>query len=566
MRVPEPIVELIEQRKLSEAEKCLIKFIEENGEFFDGLNLLGFVQIQLGKNNRALSSLYQAIEISDPNQEHLHEIYSNLSVCYYIKKDYQYSINMANQALKIKPDFISGIVNLSQALLKLERFNDAWNALMKGYKQSQNNPKILFGMGVVMASKNKNRKSIQYYKESLKWDPKCIDAYANIAVAFTKLNDKERALKYTEKGLSIVSNHALSLLNKAYLLLCMQKEKEGLKICNRIIKEGSHNPELLCGVADSLTCMGFLPEAIYAYQKCHELHPNYWDVMWKWGMALLIQGDLKQGFEYYEHRLKCKVSKQKPIHTPSWRGENLDGKTLLVRAEQGFGDSIQFLRYIPLLKKAYRCKLIVELQPHLHCLFGHLGCHLVSRLGQTPKHDFHVTMLSLPIFFQTELTNIPPPVKIISTRNPIKNRIGIAWKGNPDHAKDFQRSMPLKLFEPLFKIPGVQYVSLQKDFTVKEGEFLDAHGVKRPQLNSFKDTVKELEKCEKVISVDTSLIHLSASMGMPTWVLISYVPDWRWLFHRSDSVWYPSVKLFRQTIVDSWKEPLEEVINALTAV
>jgi hypothetical protein len=202
------------------------------------------------------------------------------------------------------------------------------------------------------------------------------------------------------------------------------------------------------------------------------------------------------------------------------------------------------------------------LQLELHCLFKHLGIPLTC--SESPQHDIHVNLMSLPYLFKTDLFTIPPPLPIGNAhRHPIKNRVGIAWKGGWQHKWNQQRSLDLKSLKSLLQITDVDYVCLQKDITPEEANLLDAHNVDRPPLESFADTLHALEKCERVICVDTVIVHLAGSMGIPTWILVPYVPDWRWMLDRTDSPWYPSARLFRQRIVDSWALPIEEVIAEL---
>jgi hypothetical protein len=337
-----------------------------------------------------------------------------------------------------------------------------------------------------------------------------------------------------------------------------------------------------------------------------DLHPDYWEAYFGQADLLLLYGDLKAGFEknevrfmhsnytsslnYYRQGLKnrfippggvldlltrAKEGKQdrlgeidpsllSGITSKTWQGENIAGKTIFLFCEAGLGDSIQFLRYVPLLRRQYGCKVFLYLQEPLHCLFRHLDAQIIPK-GQLrlPKTDFHGFLMSLPYCFKTDLSNIPPPVKIKCTLSPVKGRIGIIWKGNPKHLNDKNRSLCLAKLEPLFKIPDFAYVSLQQKVSTDEAQLLQSYGVERPSLDSFTDTVRALEKCELVICADTSVAHLAASMGVPTWILLQYVADWRWLLHRSDSPWYPSVKLFRQNRLCSWEEPILEIMQSL---
>jgi hypothetical protein len=338
---------------------------------------------------------------------------------------------------------------------------------------------------------------------------------------------------------------------------------------------------------------------VRAIQHIIDLHPDSWETYFVQADLLIIYGHFKAGLEKYEGRFmhssyasalhlyrqglkhrfttpgglpdfltgasKVKSSSTSGITSKTWQGENLAGKTLLIFSEGGLGDSIHFLRYIPILKQ-YGCKVFLHLQEPLHCLFRHLDAQIITKKLRIPKPDFHVFMMSLPYCCKTDLSNIPPPVKIPCTLSPVKGRIGVIWQGNPENSNDNYRSLCLAQLEPLFKIPGFTYVSLQQKVSKDQDKRLESYAVERPSLDSFTDTVRVLERCELVICVDTSVAHLAASMGIPTWILIPYIADWRWLIHRNDSPWYPSVTLFRQNRLNSWDEPILNITRSLQHV
>jgi hypothetical protein len=338
----------------------------------------------------------------------------------------------------------------------------------------------------------------------------------------------------------------------------------------------SHNPQgqetwgsLCCTV---LRTEPSCERVVRAIQHIIDLHPDAWEAYLAQSGLLLLYGHLKAGFEKYEGRFKDSKftsvlnlyrQRGKGIAFKTWQGENLAGKTLFILFEGGLGDSIHFLRYVPLLKR-YGCKVFLRIQDPLNCLFRHLGAQIITKDHlRLPKPDFYVFMMSLPYCCKTDLSNIPPPVKIPCTLSPVKGRIGVIWKGNPKYLNDKCRSLSLAQLEPLLKIADFTYVSLQQKATTEEDNLLESYHMERPPLDSFTDTVRVLERCELVICVDTSVAHLAASMGIPTWILIQYVADWRWMVNRKDSPWYPSVKLFRQTVLNSWDEPVLEITQSL---
>lgn len=348
-----------------------------------------------------------------------------------------------------------------------------------------------------------------------------------------------------------------------YKLMELGLYDEAIESWSRSYHKNPNDLAVISNLGVALTYVLRLDEAIAIYRDALQRFPDHpLEAMIRWNLAipLLTQGNLKEGFALYESRTLVKqlVSRYKALPTPRWQGEKIDGKTVLIRCTEGLGDAIQFLRYLPELSQ-YRCKSILAVQTELHGLFGHLGFPLASLEREVPYHDVNIDVMSFPYLFHADLENIPPPVSLAIARSPGKRRIAIAWRGNPNTARDRHRSVPLSYLVPLFDLRDVYYISLQKDLTPEEEMLLISYGVACPKLASLSETVELLKTCELVISVDTMLAHLAGSIGIPTWILISYVPEWRWLLDRTNSPWYPSVTLFRQKALDDWNELIQRV-------
>jgi hypothetical protein len=266
---------------------------------------------------------------------------------------------------------------------------------------------------------------------------------------------------------------------------------------------------------------------------------------------------------------------------PEWSGEDITGKRLLLHAEQGFGDTIQFVRYAALA--ALRgADVILEVQPPLAPLLGGLSGVEVIAAGRDPLplFDLHCPLLSLPRLFATTEAMIPGGVPYIAApadriaawapRLPVEGfRVGLAWSGHPDNARDHERSIPFARLASLTGIPGTRFVSLQKDIRASDaddfrrcGEVIDVGGA----LRDFADTAAVIAQLDLVITVDTAVAHLAGAMGKPVWVLLPRIPDFRWLLDRATSPWYPSARLFRKGQRDSWDAVIAGVATELGAL
>ncbi|NJL22841.1 MAG: hypothetical protein HC895_21695 [Leptolyngbyaceae cyanobacterium SM1_3_5] len=293
--------------------------------------------------------------------------------------------------------------------------------------------------------------------------------------------------------------------------------------------------------------------AILHHRRAIALAPNDAEAHFGYAFTLLISGDLQAGFAEYEWRWRLAYNPPRKLAQPRWDGAPLNGKTLLLWAEQGFGDTIQFVRYVSLLAKQGR--VIVECQPSLRSLLTSVpGIAQVIPQGEPlPDFDLQAPLLSVPHLLKTAIDTIPAPVPYLQpTRSielPGKFKIGIAWAGDPKNPINQRRSCPVDQFLKLRSIPDVTLYSLQKDRTVELPEdVIDLSD----RLQDFADTAAIVAQLDLVISIDTALAHLAGAMGKPIWVVLPFSPDWRWLLHRSNCPWYPTMRLFRQPQASDW--------------
>lgn len=333
--------------------------------------------------------------------------------------------------------------------------------------------------------------------------------------------------------------------------------------------------------ADLAVCLmkaGRADEALAHFRAAHAFAPQDARIGYNLAMALLGAGAVEEGFRLYEERWRLKG----PVPWISrwdlfWDGRPLDGQTLLVHAEQGFGDSIQFARYVP-LAAARGARVVLAVPKELRRLMAGLeGCASVLSEGEAvPPYAAHVPLMSLPRLFGTTLDTIPAPVPypVPYLKAPVPERagsdgplrVGLVWAGRAEDPDDRHRSCTLKELAPLLALPGVEVHSLQKGAaesdleTVAGGERVIRHGA---TLNDFADTAAVVATLDLVIGVDTAVMHLAGTLGKPAWVLLSADPDWRWMRGRSDSPWYPTLRLFRQPSLGLWEPAVAQLRDEL---
>lgn len=333
----------------------------------------------------------------------------------------------------------------------------------------------------------------------------------------------------------------------------------------------------------SLKEINRLDASIAAYRRALELDPDFVEAHVNLALVLLLHGQLPEGFQEYEWRLRPEFSSSPPFGSPRWDGMIDSQATLLVHTEQGCGDTIQFIRYLPFIA-AESMRVIVRCPAEMQGLLQSVeGVAMVFAPGETlPDFDFHIPLLSLPFLFHTDLTKIPGEVPYLSAPFEKKQawrerlfalgetiKIGLRWYGNPNNTHDRERSLPLAQFELLAGMPQVTFISLQNSpLTEVEQASAEKLGLidVSADLCDFTDTAALIAGLDMVIAVDTAVLHLAGALGRPAWALLKFAPHWPWLLEREDTPWYPGMRLFRQEQRGDWEGVMRQVAGLLREV
>jgi len=431
--------------------------------------------------------------------------------------------------------------------LKLGRLDDAARVFAEILEQHPNDFNTLHLSGLVEARRGNNEAAADYMTRAISVVPTHASTYSNLAIVLLRLGRLQEALQRSDQGLAINPDMAGAHNNRGLIL---------------------HN-------------LGRSEEALLAYQQASNVEPNNAAAQLNEGIIQMLLGNYARGWQLYERRWETAsfVPDRKKAPFPIWLGEeSVSGKTIFVNSEQGFGDVIQFSRYIPLLMER-GVKVIFGVKPPLYDLMRSTfpDCTILTAGDDLPDFDLYTSLMSLPGAFGTTLDNIPPPTEVVCKPkfklDGLRPAIGLVWSGSSvDHSagdglnryRDALRSMSFEQVASLLGFPAT-WVSLQKDVREADHSLIKAAGslLLQPQLDDFAHTAAIIETLDLVISADTAVAHLAASMGKPTWIMIPYVPCWRWMLKRTDSPWYPTARLFRQDERQAWDTVIQDIKEAL---
>ena len=482
----------------------------------------------------------------------------------------------------------SGSVELLKQGLALHQKGDYSQAealYNKVLNQVPDHPDAIHFLGVLATNRKDFDTAGKYLNRALELSPENPACYNNLGNLYQQSQDFESSIPLYEKTLELDPNHYMAMNNLGVAHIRMGDYKRAMGLCQRAIDISPNYSGGWNNLGECYTKLGEHGKGEECYKKALSFDPDMVDANWNMALTLLLKGDLLAGFQAYQWRWKRSDTPIKDV-APNlkWNGANFCGRNILIHEEQGAGDTLQFIRYLPFLKAA-GARTILEVSPGLVRLFT--GMEGVDKLWvrntQASTHDIdrfdcHCPVLDLPFYFKTTLETIPAQIPYIfpdealaaSWGRRLKKtsdiKIGVVWAGNPNHRNDANRSCPLSMFQDLARMDGVSLYGLQKE---KHGRWTDVAPESLlfqdlgEDLYDFADTAAVIAHMDLIISVDTSVAHLAGAMGKPTWVLLPFAPDWRWMLDRTDSPWYPSMELFRQSDFGNWEHPFQQIKKAL---
>jgi tetratricopeptide (TPR) repeat protein len=593
--------------RLPEAEANYRQVLSLHPKQADALNLLGVIAQQMGQSKRAVELIRQAIAI-EPERAIYH---NNLANALCDAGQIDEAIAASRRAISLAPNLAQAYNNLGNALCEKKSFDDAIDSLRNALRLLPNYGDACNNLGNALRGKRLMDEAVAAYRQAAQLNPNSAKIENNLGNALHEKGLFNEAIDAYHAAVRLNPQMAEAHYNLGNALGNRKSFKEAIAAFTQAIELKPGFAKAYCGLANALSNQGQMDEATAAARKALEIEPelieahlNLCVVMYNKGLVdealaaceravaidresanahynlslpLLLKGDFDRGWKEYEWRFGWKefASARRAFAQPRWTGEELEGRTILLHGEQGFGDTIQFVRYVPLVAERGGTVILECKKPLLRLFRSVPGVAKLICFGDPlPEFDVYCSLQSLPFVFATTIETIPAPTPYLRADEELHRKwaarlagmngikVGIAWAGSSNHRNDRDRSVPFAYFGPLAKVAGVTFFALQKDDAGMQAknppagmELIDHTA----DLVDFAATAALIQNLDLVITVDTSIAHLAGALGKPVWVLIPFAPDWRWLLRREDSPWYPTMRLFRQKRIREWSEVFDRV-------
>ncbi len=565
--------------ELPQASDAHRRALEIRPDRADSHYQLGLALAGQGQRPQAAAHFRQAVQLQPAHAEAL----AHLGLVLAEQGRRGEAISYFQQALLLRPESAPTYHNLGVALAQEQRLPEAVESLEKSLQFQPDYVEACYALGCVFQQQGRRVDAIARFRDCLKVQPGHAGACNNLGLALTEERSPHEAVVLLQQAtrLQPQMKEAHNNLGLAYTDLGRFAEAEAS--FGRALALDPAYAEGHANLGNAYKEQGQLEEALACYEHALRLAPQTVSSRYNRSLALLQKGDYEQGWPEYEWRWRRPQTPSRPFQKPRWDGAAGEGKTVLLWCEQGLGDAIQFVRYASLVKQRVG-RVILECPPMLVPLFSSCpGVDQAVAEGQPlPDFDAQAPLLSLPALCGTTLANVPAevpymrvePSRIDGWRARLPGveglRVGVVWQGNPRHGWDRHRSAPLACLEPLARQPGVRLVSLQKgpgreqiEAMARRFEVLDLGGELDESGGAFVDTAAVMQVLDLVVTVDTAAAHVAGALGVPVWLALSRIADWRWMCARDDTPWYPSMRLFRQERLGDWNTVFARMANQL---
>ena len=537
---------------------------------------LGAVLQDRGRADEAIAAYRQVLQLN-PKSEEAH---FNLAKIFLDQNRLHEARPHFEQALALKPDSAETHNNMGMLLVREGKPEEAGVSYQRALSSNPDFFEALNNLGNLFCTGGRLDEARACYERAIALQPNLAEAHNNLGVVFRDLGKFDEAQACYERALALKPDYADAHNNLGIVFRDQGKLDESAACHERALALKPDNSEAYNNLGNTRRSQRRLEESLRSYEQALVLNPENIEAKWNRSLVELLGGNFAVGWFDYEIRTKRKKNATRTFPQPIWRGESLNGARIILHAEQGLGDTLQFLRYVPMVQAAGGA-VILDVPKSLLRLAEELpGIETLVATGDPlPPFERHCPLMSLPLAFGTSIDSISALVPYLSVpADARKNaecldwpaeglRVGLVWSGNPLFPEDWIRSIPLRGFAPMLGIEGVHFFSLQMGPAASQLDEVDARMIDlRAAIGDMADTAALIAKLDLVITVDTAVAHLAGALGKTTWTLLPFAPDWRWLTEREDSPWYPTMRLFRQPRFGDWPSVLERVRGGLAVL
>lgn len=572
------------------------------------LHLLGVVCSQQGRKDEAVQHILRSISL----QPGTAEFHSNLAMVYLEQGRFEQSAAAAQSALALRADYVGAMNLLANARKALGRLDESIDWFERSLTVRPDQPDVLSALTDVLRQAGRNDQAEARMRELMTAHSAAHDSLVKNGEALLSQNRLEEAAVTFRSLMQRFGQSWVGFNGLGLALFQLRRFDEALPLFHKSIELAPDNPGPYNNVGHAYMIEGQLEQAIEflkkalairpdfaeaynnlgsahlfrldiaearrAYERALFFQPDHRDAHWNMAFVMLLTGDYRNGFREYEWRRLKFPQERRHFREPLWDGFDIAGKTILLYAEQGFGDTIHFVRFAPVVA-ARGAKVILECQPELVSLLSRTAgvSQVVARGSSLPRFDYQCPLLSNAYVLGATLDTLPRNVPYVHVDPVLQEQwaraiapykrdlnVGIAWAGAPNQSRNRERSATLEAFAPLTDLKGVRFFSLQVGDTGKTPApaGLDLIDLTR-EIRNFDDTAALIANLDLVISIDTGVCHLAGAMGKPIFAMLAYSPDWRWLLDREDSPWYPTMRLFRQPARRDWASVMRNIRGAI---
>jgi len=534
------------------------------------------------------------LEVKKPDDPSLSQSFESLfkkANQFFQSNNFDKAIRYYQQSLSLNPTSAQTHFNMGLALLRQKNIDTAMASFERAIVYKPSYSKAYANLGKILQQKKLKKQAIEQYKQALSLDSSLLEISLALARIYNEQHKFQGSIDTLEESLKIHSDDMALLFELANSYNMVNRIEEALEIYKRLEIRYPNRPAILYNIAYTLKKLGRLDEAFPYYDKVLQLNPTHAEAHFSRGLAYIVVGDFENGFKDYEWRWKRpQQGSYRNYPEPRWDGSDLDGKTIFLHAEQGLGDTFQFIRYAQIAKEKGGTVIAGVQKPLVKLLSL---CPYIDKVialdEKPPAFDLHAPLMSLPYILKTTIDTVPTGIPYLYADPKLvehwkkerlssdKNiKVGICWQGNNKYSTPMLRatvalkSIEISKLNPRGTIPGVSIYSLQKttgtdqlktlppEFTIRtfDDDFDESNG-------RFMDTAAVIKNLDLVITVDTSIGHLAAALGKPTWVILPNPPDWRWMLECDNTPWYPTMRLFRQPTPGDWEGVIEVVTQEL---